>query len=89
MVDYWFGLCLSFFTYSEGGGGKRLKTNWGAAIQIAAVYVGTVVGAGFATGREIVDFYTYFFSFICRPFLGISLFLEKEHSISRGLSFNF
>jgi uncharacterized membrane protein YkvI len=60
MVDYWFGLCLSFFTYSEGGGGKRLKTNWGAAIQIAAVYVGTVVGAGFATGREIVEFFTRF-----------------------------
>ena len=27
-------------------------------IQIAAVYVGTVVGAGFATGREIVEFFT-------------------------------
>ena len=35
------------------------------------------------------NFYTYFCSFICRPFLGIPLFLEKEHSISRGLSFNF
>ncbi|MGN1402197.1 MAG: hypothetical protein ACI4XL_11930 [Bacillus sp. (in: firmicutes)] len=28
------------------------------AVQIAAVYVGTVVGAGFATGREIVEFFT-------------------------------
>jgi uncharacterized membrane protein YkvI len=37
-----------------------LKTNWGAAIQIAAVYVGTVVGAGFATGREIVEFFSRF-----------------------------
>ena len=37
-----------------------MKTNWGAAIQIAAVYVGTVVGAGFATGREIVEFFTRF-----------------------------
>lgn len=37
-----------------------LKTNWGAAFQIAAVYVGTVVGAGFATGREIVEFFSRF-----------------------------
>lgn len=37
-----------------------MKTNWGAAFQVAAVYVGTVVGAGFATGREIVEFFTRF-----------------------------
>lgn len=37
-----------------------MKINWGAAFQIAAVYVGTVVGAGFATGREIVEFFTRF-----------------------------
>ena len=37
-----------------------VKTNWGAALQIAAVYVGTVVGAGFATGREIVEFFSRF-----------------------------
>lgn len=37
-----------------------MKTNWGAALQIAAVYVGTVVGAGFATGREIVEFFSRF-----------------------------
>ncbi|WP_019153007.1 YkvI family membrane protein [Robertmurraya massiliosenegalensis] len=37
-----------------------MKTNWGAAFQIAAVYVGTIVGAGFATGREIVEFFTRF-----------------------------
>ncbi|WP_102271646.1 YkvI family membrane protein [Cytobacillus massiliigabonensis] len=37
-----------------------MKTNWGAACQIAAVYVGTVVGAGFATGREIVEFFSRF-----------------------------
>ena len=40
--------------------GSALKTNWGAAFQIAAVYVGTVVGAGFATGREIVEFFSRF-----------------------------
>ncbi|MEH7344044.1 GerAB/ArcD/ProY family transporter [Bacillus sp. JJ1532] len=37
-----------------------MKTNWSAAFQIAAVYVGTVVGAGFATGREIVEFFSRF-----------------------------
>ncbi|QQZ08133.1 YkvI family membrane protein [Heyndrickxia vini] len=31
---------------------------WIGACQIAAVYVGTVIGAGFATGREIVVFFT-------------------------------
>ncbi len=36
------------------------KINWGASFQIAAVYVGTVVGAGFATGREIVEFFSRF-----------------------------
>ncbi|MGF3102332.1 YkvI family membrane protein [Rossellomorea sp. DUT-2] len=30
------------------------------SFQIAAVYVGTVIGAGFATGREIVEFFTRF-----------------------------
>ncbi|MEK3887154.1 YkvI family membrane protein [Bacillus sp. FSL K6-3431] len=33
---------------------------WTGAFQIAAVYVGTVIGAGFATGKEIVAFFTRF-----------------------------
>ncbi|WML43509.1 GerAB/ArcD/ProY family transporter [Neobacillus sp. PS3-40] len=37
-----------------------MKNNWLAAFQIAAVYVGTVVGAGFATGKEIVEFFSRF-----------------------------
>ncbi len=37
-----------------------MKKNWTSAFQIAAVYVGTVVGAGFATGREIVEFFSRF-----------------------------
>ena len=41
-------------------GGDDVKTNWVAAFQIAAVYVGTVVGAGFATGKEIVEFFSRF-----------------------------
>ncbi|MDQ0972890.1 putative membrane protein YkvI [Neobacillus niacini] len=47
-----------------------MKKNWSAAFQIAAVYVGTVVGAGFATGREIVEFFSRF-GFM--GFLGILL----------------
>lgn len=38
-----------------------MKTNWGAAFQIAAVYVGTVVGAGFATGRRLWSFFPIWF----------------------------
>jgi uncharacterized membrane protein YkvI len=37
-----------------------LKPDWSASLQIAAVYVGTVVGAGFATGKEIVEFFSRF-----------------------------
>jgi uncharacterized membrane protein YkvI len=37
-----------------------MKKKWGAAFQVAAVYVGTIVGAGFATGKEIVEFFTRF-----------------------------
>lgn len=37
-----------------------MKGKWMGALQIGAVYVGTVVGAGFATGREIVEFFTRF-----------------------------
>ncbi|WP_391558376.1 GerAB/ArcD/ProY family transporter [Robertmurraya sp.] len=37
-----------------------MKKKWGAAFQLAAVYVGTVVGAGFATGKEIVEFFSRF-----------------------------
>lgn len=35
-----------------------MLSRWSGIFQIAAVYVGTVVGAGFATGREIVEFFT-------------------------------
>ncbi|MEH7238241.1 YkvI family membrane protein [Bacillus sp. JJ1562] len=37
-----------------------MRGSWGAAFQIGAVYVGTIVGAGFATGREIVEFFTQY-----------------------------
>jgi uncharacterized membrane protein YkvI len=35
-----------------------MRQSWVSSFQVAAVYVGTVVGAGFATGREIVEFFT-------------------------------
>ncbi|WP_147531740.1 YkvI family membrane protein [Bacillus marasmi] len=48
-----------------------MKPKWSASFQIAAVYVGTVVGAGFATGKEIVEFFTRF-GFIGLIGIGIS-----------------
>ncbi|WP_238941798.1 hypothetical protein [Bacillus sp. REN10] len=33
---------------------------WSGACQVAAVYIGTVIGAGFATGKEIVQFFSQF-----------------------------
>ncbi|PJN86957.1 YkvI family membrane protein [Bacillus sp. mrc49] len=43
-----------------------MLSRWTGVFQIAAVYVGTVVGAGFATGKEIVEFFTRygFYGFI-------------------------
>jgi uncharacterized membrane protein YkvI len=40
-------------------GGVIVKAFYGA-FQIAFVYVGTVIGAGFATGKEIVEFFTQY-----------------------------
>jgi uncharacterized membrane protein YkvI len=39
-------------------GGFLMKKNWKIIGQIAATYIGTVVGAGFATGQEIIKFFT-------------------------------
>ncbi|TYR80323.1 amino acid/polyamine transporter II [Priestia megaterium] len=33
---------------------------WKLTLQVAATYIGTVVGAGFATGKEIVQFFTQY-----------------------------
>jgi uncharacterized membrane protein YkvI len=43
---------------------------WKQILQIAATYIGTVVGAGFATGREIVEFFTIYGS---AGFAGIAI----------------
>ena len=34
-----------------------MQQSWKAALQIAFTYIGTVVGAGFASGKEIVEFF--------------------------------
>ncbi|MBB6729416.1 hypothetical protein [Cohnella zeiphila] len=34
--------------------------SWGRSLQIAFTFIGTVVGAGFATGREVMQFFTRF-----------------------------
>lgn len=42
--------------------GRRVMgmKRWKLTLQVAATYVGTVVGAGFATGKEIVQFFTQY-----------------------------
>lgn len=41
--------------YEKGG---KLMASWSRALQIAFTYTGTIVGAGFATGQEILQFFT-------------------------------
>ncbi|RFU63474.1 YkvI family membrane protein [Peribacillus glennii] len=43
-----------------------MHSRWSGSFQVAAVYVGTIVGAGFATGKEIFEFFTRygFYGFI-------------------------
>ena len=38
----------------------RSLRRWGLALRISFVYVGTAVGAGFASGQEIMQFFTYY-----------------------------
>jgi uncharacterized membrane protein YkvI len=47
-----------------------LKSTMSGALQIAAVFIGTIVGAGLASGREIMTFFT---SFGYKSFFGIML----------------
>lgn len=37
-----------------------MRQNFGSAFQIGAVFIGTVIGAGFASGQEIMQFFTRF-----------------------------
>jgi len=43
----------------QGGGAVQLQT-WGRAILIGFTYIGTIVGAGFASGQEILQFFTLY-----------------------------
>lgn len=43
-----------FFNISKYRKGISMDKNW---IKIAAIFVGTVIGAGFASGREIIEFF--------------------------------
>lgn len=61
-----------------------MKTSLGSVIKVAFTYVGTIVGAGFASGQEILQFYTRYgwmaeltiaFSSILFVWLGIKLML--------------
>jgi uncharacterized membrane protein YkvI len=61
-----------------------VKSSLGSVIKVAFTYVGTIVGAGFASGQEILQFYTRYgwmaeltiaFSSILFVWLGIKLML--------------
>lgn len=41
-------------------GNPDLRRRWARIYQVAATYIGTVVGAGFATGQEIFQFFTQY-----------------------------
>ena len=45
-----------------------MKKDFTKVFEIAAVFIGTVVGAGLASGKEITQFFT---SFGLKSFLGI------------------
>ena len=36
---------------------KKLKSSWAAAFTVASVWFGTHVGAGFATGNQVVNYF--------------------------------
>ena len=67
------------------------------SFQIAAVYVGTVIGAGFATGREIVEFFTRFgfvgfIAILLSGYLFITMgtkIMLKSHAITEKYSLAF
>ena len=46
---------LPWHKVSIGGGGTSLNKQWMSVFQVAAVYVGTVIGAGFATARKFMN----------------------------------
>jgi len=61
MQEQGVGMRATGFHWRAKGGNNRM--NWQKAFQLGGVYVGTVVGAGFATGREIAEFFSKYGSF--------------------------
>ncbi|MDQ7863737.1 hypothetical protein RCO48_29800 [Peribacillus frigoritolerans] len=55
--------------------------------QIAAVYVGTVVGAGFATGKEIVEFFYPLWFFMALSGFLIAGYIFHFHRDEKSCSF--
>ena len=39
---------------------KKLKSSWAAAFTVASVWFGTHVGAGFATGNQVVNYFVQY-----------------------------
>ena len=89
---------LPWHKVSISGGGTSLNKQWMSVFQVAAVYVGTVIGAGFATGKEIYEFFTqyglygllgiiiagYIFIWLGRKMMMIAL----KHDLKNYMEFN-
>jgi uncharacterized membrane protein YkvI len=83
---------------SIGGGGTSLSKQWMSVFQVAAVYVGTVIGAGFATGKEIYEFFTRYgfyglLGIIIAGYIFISLgrkmmVIALKHDLKNYMEFN-
>lgn len=58
------------------------RNDWSKPLQIAATYIGTIVGAGFATGQEILQFFTKYgqWGFYC-ILLATALFIWLGYKV--------
>jgi len=60
----------------------RSRQSWSYGIRIAMAYIGTVIGAGFATGQEILQFFTrYGYNSILAILLSTVLFIVVGRKI--------
>ena len=60
---------------------KKLKSSWAAAFTVASVWFGTHVGAGFATGNQVVNYFVqYGWTAAIFPLLAMGILAEASLS---------
>lgn len=90
MVDVLFevqaSMFLSFIEYTCMGVDAVRRKDFLTALQIAATYIGTVVGAGFASGQEVLQFFTRYGTFAIIGILSTTLlfFILGLYAMSLG-----